>query len=136
MISRAELGRHPIQLKVHSQRIKYFLRLAGGTSCDISNDTFKFATEANSQWIQNVSRLLRHNGFSEVANSPSIVSRNTFHKVFFSRLKDCCLQEVRYSTLSRIKEYIKLGADRTKYDFHNFLEDVKNIEHRRVIVRL
>ena len=79
--------------------------------------------QTNSQWVQNVSRLLKHNGFLEVANSPSIV----IHKVFFSRLKDCYLQEFRYSTSLRIKEYIQLGSDRTKYDFHDFLEVIKDI---------
>ena len=37
MLSRAELGKYPIQLKVHSQMIKYYLQLAGGTNCDILN---------------------------------------------------------------------------------------------------
>ena len=70
MLSRAELGKYPIQLKVHSQMTKYYLRLAGVTNCDILNDAFKLATETNSQWVQNVSRLLRHNGFTEVINFP------------------------------------------------------------------
>ena len=34
VISRAELGKFPLQFKVHSQMIKYFLRLAHGTAND------------------------------------------------------------------------------------------------------
>ena len=75
--------------------------MAGGTSCDILHDAFKSTIETNSQWVQNVSRLLRHNGFSEV-----------------------------------IYSYIQLGANTTKYGFHNFLEDIKDIEHHHVFFRL
>ena len=54
--------------------------------------------------------------------------------MFFDRLKDCYLQEFRYSTPSKVKEYMHLGIDVTKYNFQNFLEEIKDIEHRHVFV--
>ena len=66
VISGTELGKFPLQLKVHSQMIKYFLRLAHGTANDIINDAFIRAKEINSQWIQTVTKLLKRSGFPYV----------------------------------------------------------------------
>ena len=49
MISRAELSKFLIQLKVHAQMVKFFIRLAQGTSNDLLNDTFKCTMDNNSQ---------------------------------------------------------------------------------------
>ena len=59
VISRAELGKFPPQLIVHSQMTKYVLRLAHGTANDIINDALICAKEINSQWIQTVTNLLK-----------------------------------------------------------------------------
>ena len=68
MISRAELGKFPIQIKVHAQMVKYFVRLAQGTSNDLLNDAFKCTMGNNSQWVQTITKILKSVGYAYVLN--------------------------------------------------------------------
>ena len=133
VILRAELGKFPLQLKVHSQMIKYFLRLAHGTANDIINDAFIYAKEINSQWIQTVTKLLKSNGFSYVISSPLSVDKDKFHKEFYTRLKDNYIQEFRYSTSFKTSDYGSLYLDLNSYEFQNYLDKITNIDHRNTL---
>ena len=78
MITRAELGKFPIEFKVHTSMVKYFLRLSQGTGKKLVNDAFKCSMETDSQWVQTITKLLKINGFSNVLRSPLVVNRNIF----------------------------------------------------------
>ena len=74
MITRTELGKFPIEFKVHTSVVKYFLRLSRGTGNKLVNDAFKCAKDTDSQWVQTITRLLKINGFSNVLHSPLVVN--------------------------------------------------------------
>ena len=136
VISRAELGKFPLQFKVHSEMIKYFLRLAHGTANDIINDAFFCGKEINSQWIQTVTKLLKSNGFSYVISSSLSVDKDEFHKEFYTRLKDNYIQEFRYSTSSKTSDYRNLYLDLNSYEFQNYLDKITNTDQRKTLIKL
>ena len=128
--SRAELGKFPLQFKVHSQMITYFLRFAHGTANDIINGAFFCAKEINSQWIQTVTKLLRSNGFPYVISSSLSVDKD--NKEFYTRLKDNYMQEFRYSTSSKTSDYRNVYLDLNSYEFQNYLDKITNTDHRKL----
>ena len=136
VISRAELGKFPLQLKVHSQMIKYFLRLTHSTANDVINDAFICAKEINSQYFQTVTKLLKSNGFSYVISSPLSVDKHKFDKEFYTGLKDNYIQEFRYSSSSKTSDYGCLYLDLNSYEFQNYLDNITNIDHRKTLIKL
>ena len=136
MISRAELGKFPIQIKVHAQMVKYFVRLAQGTSDDLLNDAFKCTMGNNSQWVQTITTILKSVGYAYVLNDPFVVNKDKFHRKLLQRLKDMYLQELRYTPSTRVKDYMRFYTDVNKYEFQNCQERVTNVEHRRTFTRL
>ena len=136
VISRAELGKFPLQLKVPSQMIKNFLRLAHGPANDILNDAFICAKEVNSQWIQTVPKLLKSNGLSYVISSRLSVDTDKFRKEFYTRLKDNYIQEFRYCTSSKTSDYRSLYLDLNSYEFQNYLDKITNIDHRKTLTKI
>ena len=136
MISRAELGKFPIQIKVHAQMVKYFVRLAQGTSNDLLNDAFKCTMGNNSQWVQTITKILKSVGYAYVLNDPFVVNKDKFHRKLLQRLKDMYLQELRYTPSTRVKDYMRFYTDVNKYEFQNCQERVTNVEHRRTFTRL
>ena len=136
MITRAELGKFPIEFKVHTSMVKYFLRLSQGTGNKLVNDAFKCAKETDSQWVQTITRLLKINGFSNVLHSPLVVNRNIFPKVFLKRLQDIYLQQLRYSDFSKVNYYMESCHEGIGYTFQNYIEKVRNPNYRKVLAKL
>ena len=120
MISRAELRKFPIQIKVHAQMVKYFIRLAQGTSDDLLNDAFKSTN--NSQWVQTITKILKSIRYAYVLNDPFVINKDKFHRKILRRPKDMYLQEFRYTPSTRVKDYIRFYADVNKYEFQNCQE--------------
>ena len=142
VISRAELGKFPLQLKVQAQMVKYFPRIAQGTGNkllqEIDSTWIQNASsqETDSTWIQNVERFLKSNGFANVFINPYTVKKDTFRRIFLNRLKDMYVQDFRYSTSSKIEDYTKLYSDINRYELQDSLEKIKNVEHRKFFVKL
>ena len=136
MINRAELGKFPIQIKVHAQMVKYFIRLAQGTSNDLLNYVFKTTIGNNSQWAQTITKILEKVWYAYALNDPFVKNKDKFHRKILQRLKDMYLQEFRYTPSTRVKDYIRFYADVNKYEFQNCQERVTNVEHRRAFTRL
>ena len=88
VISRAELGKFPLQFKVQAQMVKYFLRIAQGTGNKLLDEAYASSQETGSTWIQNVERFLKSNSFANVFINPCTVNKDTFHRIFLNRLKD------------------------------------------------
>ena len=88
VISRAELGKFPLQFKVQAQMVKYFLRIAQGTGNKLLDEAYASSQETDSSWIQNMKRFLESNGFANVFTNPCTVNKDTFHRMFLNRLKD------------------------------------------------
>ena len=88
MISRKELSKFPIQLKVHAQMVKYFIRLAQGTSNDLLNDAFSCTMGNNLQWVQTITKILKSAGYGYVLNDPFVVNKDKFHRKLLQQLKD------------------------------------------------
>ena len=130
VVSRAELGKFPLHLKVHSLMIKYFLRLAHGTANDIIHDAFICAKEIISQWIQSVTKLLKNNGFSYVISSPLSVDKDKFHKEFCTGLKDNYIQEFRPTTIE------VCHLDLNSYEFQSYLDKITNTDHRKTFIKV
>ena len=132
VISRAELGKFPLQFKVQAQMVKYFLRIAQGTGNKLLDEAYASSQETDSSWIQNVERFLRSNCFANVFTNPCTVNKDTFHQIFLNRLKDMYVQDFRYSTSSKTENYTKLYSDINRYEFQDYLEKIKNVEHRKI----
>ena len=124
------MGKFPLHLKVHSQIIKYFLRLAHGTANDFINDAFICAKEINSQWIQSVTKLLKNNGLFYVISSSLSVDKDKFHKEFYTGLKDNYIQEFRPTTIEIC--YLELNI----YQFQNYLDKITDIDHRKTFIKV
>ena len=142
-MSRAELGKFPIQIKVHAQMVKYFITPAQGTSNDLLNDAFKCTMGNNSQWVQTITKILKSTGYAYVLNDPFVVNKDPFvvNKDEFQiklqqRLKYMYLREFRHTPSTRVKDYIRFYADVNKYEFQHCQERVINVEHRRTFTRL
>ena len=136
IISRAELGKFPLQFKVQAQMIKYFLRIAQGTGNKLLDEAYACSQETDSTWIQNVERFLKSNGFANVFTNPCTVNKDTFHQIFLNRLQDMYVQDFRYSTSSKTEDYTKLYSDINRYELQDYLEKIKNVEHRKFFVKL
>ena len=87
-ISRSEVGKFLLNLKIWSQMVKYFIRLKQGTNNKILNDASICAAQINTRWMQTLSRLLKTNGFADVLSNPQNLSGDQLSKQFLQRCKD------------------------------------------------
>ena len=116
--------------------VKYFPRIAQGTGKKLLDEAHASSRETDSSWIQNVERFLKSNDFANVFTYPCTVNKDTFHRIFFYRLKDIYVQDFRYSASSKTENYTKLYSDINRYEFQDYLEKMKNVEHRKFFVKL
>ena len=135
LISRAEVGKYPIQFKVWSQMIKYFIRVAQGTRNIIVNDAFACAIAQNTRWIQTAMRLLKVNGFYDAFLYPHDINKDSFKKTFMKRCQDNYLQELRFSEGTKINEYLNL-QENENYQYQSYLEKIRIVEHRKTVTKL
>ena len=60
--------------------IKYFIRLAQGTSNSTVNDAIACAIAQNTRWVQTVMRLLKVNGFYDAFLYPHNINKDFLKK--------------------------------------------------------
>ena len=135
-ISRSEVGMFPLNVKIWTQMVKYFLRLYQGTNNEIIDDTAICAISINSRWVQTITRLLKANGYAYVLHSPKNVDRNKLSDKFLQQCKDNYLQNLYYSGSDRIDSYLSLTEDTDKYQFQTYLDKIRIVEHRTTLTRL
>ena len=89
-ISRSEVGKFPLNVKIWTQMVKYFLRLCQGTNNEIINDAAICAISTNSRWVQTPIRLLKTktNGYAYILYNPKTVDRNKLYEKFLQQCKD------------------------------------------------
>ena len=136
VIARAELGKFPIEFKVQSSMIKYFLRLSHGTKNTIVDDAFDCAQQIDSLWFQTIGKLLKSYGFADVLASPRTPNKNTFHRTYLRRIQDIYLQEIRHTICTKIKHYMESYHVGTNYELQVCNEKIRNPCYRRSLVRL
>ena len=86
-ISRSEVGKFPLNVKVWTQMVKYFLRLCQGTNNEIIDDGVICAISINSCWVQTITRLLKTNGYAYVLHNPKNVDRNKLSEIIIYFLR-------------------------------------------------
>ena len=130
-----EMARYPIMHNAYSLAIKYWLRLKSGTKNQLLNEAFKLTVRENHDWNQSIQNILCKNGFRNVWLDPDQVNKNTFHRMFRSRLNN------QYEQLlaAKIRESDRLVLlSSLKENFHrsHYLDKIKSPDIRAIFTRL
>ena len=133
-----ELGCKPIDNKMFSLAIKYWLRLANGTSNLFLNKAYTEALEQNYDWVQGIQFLLCSNGFGDVWRMPCSVNRLNFHKTFKVRLNDQADQNIisKLNSSTRFDVLRALNNNVTKIERQKYINIIKNPSIREIFTRL
>ena len=83
-----ELGSKPLDNKMQSLAVKYWLRLANGTNNLLLNQAYEESMEKRYEWVQGMQFLLCKNGFGDVWQMPETVNPLNFHKIFNNRINE------------------------------------------------
>ena len=133
-----ELGLKPIDNKMHSLAIKYWLRLTRGTSNFMLNECFKLCSSENFEWVQGIHALLMNNGYGNVWNYPHTVSHLSFHKIFKQRLDDQFVQILfnNIETSNRFELLQNFLNRENLFTAQNYVLKIKNPAVREIFTRL
>ena len=101
-ISRSEVSKLPLKLKIWSQMVEYLYNLNRGTNNKILDNVSIYAARINTCWMQTLSRLLKTNGFAYVLFDTQNLNRDQLSKQFLQRCKDNYLKSLYYSNSNRI----------------------------------
>ena len=133
-----ELGCKPIDNKMLSLTVKYWLRLANGTENQLLNQAYAESLEQNYEWTQGIKYLLFKNGFGDVWQMPESVNQLNFHKTFKNRLNDQFDQNI----LSKLDSSTRFDVLKTMIDNETvvkrqrYIETIKNPSIRESFTRL
>ena len=133
-----ELGCKPIDNKMFCLAVKYWLRLANGTSNLLLNMAYTEAVEQNFDWIQGIQFLMCSNGFGDVWRMPASVNQLNFHKIFMERLNDQSDQNVlsKLTSSTRFNVLRALISNETKIECQTYINKIKNPSIRESFTRL
>ena len=133
-----ELGVTPLQHKMLSLAIKYWLRLTNGTENVLLNEAYKENLDEKFEWSQGINALLTKNGFGDIWNDPASVSPVSFHKTFRKRLDDQFVQNLSYklNTSSRFDILKYFYNKDNKFRKQTYVDLIKNPSVREYFTRL
>ena len=124
----AELGWYPIQHKIITSTIKYWLRLQEGTSNKLLDNAFTFNIQSETDWINGI-KSLEHD--LNLGNDLSVL--NLVNRILQAKYSN--LTKVKIETEQHLKGYSNLNKD-GHYGPQNYLTKIVNSLHRTTLTKL
>ena len=130
-----EMARYPIMHNAYSLAIKYWLRLKSGTKNHLLNEAFKLAVRENHDWNQGIQNMLCRNGFRNVWIDSNQVNKDTFHRMFRSRLNNQ-YEQILASKMRESERLLLLSSFKENFHRSQYLDKIKSPDIRAIFTRL
>ena len=133
-----ELGGKPIDNKMKSLAIKYWLRLAKGTENILLNQAYNESSVKGYEWVQGIKFILFKNGYGNVWHAPDTVDPLKFHKMFNGRLDDQFDQNIisKLSTSTRFEVLGNIIDNQVKLKRQRYIDIIQSPKIRESFTRL
>ena len=138
-LSFGELGRYPVELKVMSHCILYWLRMEKGSNNYFLQEAYNECVNGNHEWLLGIRYFLLKNGLGHILTNSSNLNKNYVKAKVNSRLQDQYIQYYNnYLSLNKDcnSEILNLISQNEEYKQRKYLDVVYNCNIRSKCTRL